>query len=88
MVERIWTCKIGGKIPDELASGVDLPMRRAVENAFLEITGVEAEFTFSGWAGQLTDVERSALSESKDPTPLAELKRGGPPTELDRLRRD
>lgn len=90
MTERIWFCKIGGELAVELADGVDLPMRQAVERAFKEITGVDAEFTFSGWCGQLDEYERAVVSPepSLSQTPLADLKRGGPPTETDRLRRD
>lgn len=61
MAERIWSCKIGGEIPDNLSDGADLPMRIAIERAFLEITGVEARFTFSGWAGKLDEIERKIV---------------------------
>lgn len=63
MHERIWSCKIGGKIPNELPPGVDLPMRQAVKKAFKEITGVDAEFNFSGWAAKLTVAERSETGD-------------------------
>lgn len=65
MAERIWTCKIGGEIPDMLPFGADGPMRQAVEKAFLEITGVKAKFTFSGWAGGLNKFEREIVEENK-----------------------
>lgn len=58
MAERIWTCKIGGELPEGLAPGSDLPMRQAIERAYFDLTGVEARFTFSGWAGELTIEER------------------------------
>lgn len=63
MTERIWICKIGGEIPEMLADDADMPMRQAVEKAFLEITGVEATFNFSGWAGKLDEIERAIVEE-------------------------
>ncbi len=57
--ERIWTCKIGGKARD-LPGGSDLPMRKAVEQEFFNLTDVKAEFCFSGWGGYLTEPERAA----------------------------
>lgn len=62
MKENIWECKIGGRI-DDLPGGQDAPMRRAVEAAFTSVTGLEAEFCFSGWAGTLTEGERAAHEE-------------------------
>ncbi len=87
MAKRIWSCKIGEEFPEELPPGADGPMREAVQRAYREITGVDAEFTFSGWAGELDEYERAVVSP-EEPIPLSELKRGGPPTETDRLRRD
>jgi hypothetical protein len=60
--ERIWTCKVGGVV-GEVPPGADLPMRQAVERAFQEITGLEAEFTFSGWGGTLTEPERAVVED-------------------------
>lgn len=70
MKENIWTCKIGGSI-NTLAPGSDLPMRKAVELAFIEATGFESEFIFSGWAGALTEPER-AVVENRLPAPSRE----------------
>lgn len=61
MKENIWTCKIGGNINEELRMGSDGPMRDAVERAFREVAGCEAKFTFSGWAGELTEGERAVV---------------------------
>lgn len=58
--ENIWFCKIGGTIPP-LPYGADLPMRDAIERAFKELTGFDAEFTFSGWGQQLTEGERAVV---------------------------
>ena len=63
MIERIWGCKIGGKIPEDLKGGMDSPMRNAVEAAFFEITGVHAEFNFSGWACELNEPERACVED-------------------------
>lgn len=68
MIERIWFCKIGGKIDGlpHVSDGADWPMRRAVQEAFKALTGRECEFTFSGWAGSLTEGER-AVVENRPP---------------------
>lgn len=63
--EVIWTCKIGG--PGMLeGGGQDLPMREAIERAYVEIVGREPEFIFSGWAGKLDECER-AMVEDRTP---------------------
>jgi hypothetical protein len=64
-MENIWVCKIGGRI-DELPGGQDAPMRQAVNAAFTVITGLEAEFCFSGWSGTLTEGERACV-ENREP---------------------
>jgi len=58
--DPIWGCKIGIKSGASitLPGGSDLPMSRAVEEAFKKVTGVDAEFCFSGWGETLTDVEK------------------------------
>lgn len=56
---NVWECKIGGAAA--LPPGSDLPMRLAVVRAYREITGVDAEFIFSGWAGQLTESEMAVV---------------------------
>lgn len=64
-MEKIWKCKIGGKVGD-MPAGADGPMRRAVQTAFKTLTGVEASFTFSGWGATLTEDER-AVHENREP---------------------
>ncbi len=59
---KIWTCKIGEV--DEVAPGSDSPMRQAVREAYLQITGEEPLFLFSGWRGKLTEVEREVAEGS------------------------
>jgi hypothetical protein len=61
---QVWQCKIGVKGDIELPAGSDWPMRVAIQKAFFELTGVEAEFTFSGWNAQLTEGEK-AVAENK-----------------------
>ncbi len=65
MIERIWECKIGGLVPEDLPRGLDWPMRKAIQKAFKEITGVEHQFNFSGWAAELTKGERSSITAGK-----------------------
>lgn len=51
----VWECAIGGRDPVTVPPGGDLPMRRAVEQAFFELTGEHAEYTYSGWGRKFTD---------------------------------
>lgn len=62
--EAVWACKIG--VADLLAlpeGGADAPLRSAVEQAFRELTGRDADFHFSGWGASLTEDEREAVAE-------------------------
>jgi len=60
---KVWGCKIG-EVPDELlALDADGPMCRAVEEAYIKITGQAPEFIFSGWGVELTESERFAVIE-------------------------
>lgn len=63
MKMRIWDCKIGEVDAAKLPPGSDLPMRRAVRKAYLELTGEEPRFIFSGWDAKLTSVERALVEE-------------------------
>lgn len=62
---QTWACKIGIIGDIDLPGGADLPMRMAIQRAFKEITGVDAEFCFSGWNAELTPVERSVVGAKK-----------------------
>lgn len=62
MTERIWECKIGSEDAGILRPGADSPMRRAVEAAFRQVTGVEASFTFSGWGAELTPTQAEVVN--------------------------
>jgi len=66
---RIWHCKIGecedGDLlgPNGEYRGCDWPMRRAIQEAYFEVTGKAPKFCFSGWAGELTEVERKVVED-------------------------
>jgi hypothetical protein len=64
-VERVWTCKIGGVVGD-MPNGADLPMRKAVFEAFEKMYGARAEFCFSGWGGTLAAAERAVVNNDDD----------------------
>lgn len=63
-----WTCEVSGPgLHSGLPDGADLPMRRAVESAFMQIVGVEPDVISSGWGESpslrlttLEDVQRVA----------------------------
>jgi hypothetical protein len=68
---KIWTCKIGECEEDDLLTaegkyyGADAPMRQAIREAYIKITGKEPNFIFSGWGGKLTGVEREVANKYK-----------------------
>lgn len=66
--EKIWMCKIGGPAGD-IPDDADAPMRQAVEQAYREITGIDAKFTFSGWDGHLDEIERRVVDFDSDGKP-------------------
>ena len=59
---KIWDCKIGEVDESLLPDGADWPMRRAVQEAYRQLTGKEPQFTFSGWGGSLTEGEREVVN--------------------------
>ena len=61
---NIWFCKIGENT-GPLPSGADVPMRAAIREAYLRLTGREPNFIFSGWGGELTEGER-AVHENRE----------------------
>lgn len=63
----IWTCTIGSLTFDreQLPSGCDLPMRRAVE-AVAEDLGLTDVFVFSGWGQNYLDESHLAVVEGRD----------------------
>lgn len=64
--ERIWFCKVGGPT-DFFQRAADIPMRNAIAKAFRDVTGLDPEFIFSGWGGELTEGER-AVVENRAPS--------------------
>lgn len=56
---KIWECKIGesNNVPD----GADFPMRKAIEEAYVKITGEAPKFIFSGWGAKLDKNERAVV---------------------------
>lgn len=64
---KIWTCKIGEVSPGVLPAGADNPMRGAITKAYLDLTGQDADFIFSGWGGELTEPEW-AVVENREPS--------------------
>lgn len=63
---KIWYCKIGECDPDALPMGADFPMRRAIEQAYTEITGQTPDFIFSGWGAELTESEREVVTAQEN----------------------
>lgn len=60
---KIWDCKIGEIDPNLLPKGADWPMRRAVEEAYYELTGEWPKFIFSGWGAELDEYERAVVED-------------------------
>jgi hypothetical protein len=60
---KIWTCKIGEANFNH--HEMDAPMRKAIAKAYLEVTGVEPTFIFSGWGGELTEGERAVVEDKR-----------------------
>jgi hypothetical protein len=58
---NVWSCKIGAARP--LVDDADLPMRRAVMEAYKVITGQRPDFVFSGWDANLTAIEGEEVSK-------------------------
>lgn len=74
---KIWTCKIGECDESDLLRdgkyyGADWPMRRAIQDAYRQVTGREANFTFSGWNGELDEIERDVVENWLPNPPVAE----------------
>ena len=65
---KVWSCKIGAFCIADLPE-FEVTMRNAVEKAFFELTGVEADFCFSGWGGKLKGIELEiALKDYEEST--------------------
>lgn len=62
----IWYCKVGTLHDIDLPDGADWPMRKAIRQAFADVTGQDDEFCFSGWSAELTESE-IAVVENREP---------------------
>ena len=58
MGKRIWTCTIGEADDAKVPGGADAPMRQAIADAYFKLTGERPQFIFSGWAGELSTIQR------------------------------
>jgi hypothetical protein len=61
---KSWSCTIGEVDAGHLPSGADSPMRRAVENAYHELTGEWPRFIFSGWGAELDPIQREIVEST------------------------
>ena len=69
---KTWECKIGEVEASTLPDGADQPLRKAVEQSYLELTGKNSSFCFSGWGAALTEVERDLVNA----VPIADVGKG------------
>lgn len=63
---KVWSCKIGDYLDDDLPEGADWPMRQAVQRAFRELTGKDTGNCFSGWGASFTEPEMAVI-ENREP---------------------
>lgn len=78
---KIWSCKIGeceekDLLRDGKYYGADTPMREAITKAYIEVTGHEPNFIFSGWGAELTDIERE-VAKGTTPYIPAKIRKAG-----------
>lgn len=66
--KKVWYCKIGEA--HLYIDGADAPMREAVSREYERLTGVKADFIFSGWGAELEERER-AVVENREPVGLS-----------------
>lgn len=66
--EECWTCVVGTVKRPDLPDGSDLPMRAAVQAAFMRVTGQEPKACFSGWGYRFTEPQL-AVVENRMPQP-------------------
>lgn len=75
---KIWDCKIGEIDAAKLPPGADQPMRRAIAQCYLELTGEDPQFIFSGWGAELLERERAVVEDRMpDPIKIVEEMRSG-----------
>jgi hypothetical protein len=66
-MKTIWECKIGEVENSNVPDGGDSPMRKAVEAAYIKLTGKAPEFIFSGWGAKLDGWEQSIVDRDRKP---------------------
>ena len=59
---KLWECKIGGTTKP-LPKMSDVPMRKAVQQAYFELTGEYCDIIFTGWGSKLTESEKEVMKE-------------------------
>lgn len=65
-MSKVWSCKIGSLSEFDLPKGSDLPMRKAVENAYFELTGKYPDGLFSGWGDEFSKEEVACITNDYD----------------------
>ncbi len=65
VTDAYWTCTVGPTDRGKLTVAADSPMREAIRRAFLEITGHEPEFLFSGWGQPPSESEQEYIDSHK-----------------------
>lgn len=84
-----WSCRIGTADRRGLPDGADAPLRKAVERAYFELTGREADFCSSGWGDDdglrdnphLSAEQRAEIEDRLDQLRYVEGWQGTPPAE-------
>jgi hypothetical protein len=66
----VWECKIGECDRNVLPNGSDTPMRQAIREAFIKLTGIEPEYIFSGWGAELTETEQWIIDDERREKPI------------------
>ena len=66
---KVWDCKIVVASEPGVPDGFDAVPRRAAIDA-IEEKGIEVISCFSGWGGELTDIEIEIIERHKKPTPI------------------
>lgn len=65
--DYVWGCKIVGDGPGLSSHGADIPMRAAVVDTFIGLTGSKNVEILSGWGIHLNEVQK-AIIENRDIT--------------------
>lgn len=60
---QTWTCRVGVVGSVTIPNGGDAPMRRAVTEAFKQVTGQYPEHCFSGWGDKWDEKELAVIED-------------------------